>query len=189
MLTSSDIDRPVSPDSIAAAKALITASLEPSTSPHPSLPPLREPTTTSAFSPSLAQPPTSTPLDTTRYTAPTTAPADPEAALPLLATNKAYQSSRATNLGLLETFGRNAWLISNAALEDTLRDLEAEVKLAREGLAATQRARQEAQAAQRGELEALERAWREGVGRSIEVQVACDKVREEILARRRAGAQ
>ncbi|KAF2154971.1 hypothetical protein K461DRAFT_291868 [Myriangium duriaei CBS 260.36] len=192
-----DIDSPPSPTSLSAAKALIAASLPSTTTDlHPSLPPLKESNFTPALTSSLDSLSASTsptPLDLSRYEAPS-APTTQDAeswttALRSAALNSTYLSSRATNLSLLETFGRNAWLVSNAQLEDLLRDLERDVKSAREELEGVERERRERMEAKKAEVLELERAWRDLVGRGIEVQVAAEKVREEILARRRAGAR
>lgn len=93
-----------------------------------------------------------------------------------------------TNLSLLETYGKNAWLVSNSQLEDVLRDLEKEVATTKMELEDLERERRSRQGAVGGELEALEKSWREGVGRCIEVQVAAEGLRREVLERRREGA-
>lgn len=104
-------------------------------------------------------------------------------------TSHTYLTSRLTNLSLLETYGKNAWLIGNSQLETLLRDLEKEVEgLKREGeeVEAMRRGTQEGVG---GEMAGLVRAWREGVGRLVEVQAAAEGVRREVLERRRAGAR
>ncbi len=50
------------------------------------------------------------------------------------------------------------------------------------------KARKTGQEGVRGEMEGLEGAWREGVGRVLEVEVAAEGVRREVIARRKAGA-
>ena len=42
-------------------------------------------------------------------------------------TASTYLHARAQHLALLDTYGKNAWLVGNARLEDLLKDLEAEV--------------------------------------------------------------
>ena len=51
-----------------------------------------------------------------------------------------------------------------------------------------ERERRDKQASVQGEVESLERGWREGVGRLIEVLAAAEGVKGEILERRRMGA-
>jgi len=80
-----------------------------------------------------------------------------------------YLEGRHVNLSLLEEHGKNAWLIGNSQLE------EQSINKARKG----------AQEGSRGELVALDESWRTGVGKMIEVQVALDGLRKEILKRRR----
>ena len=45
-----------------------------------------------------------------------------------------------------------------------------------------------AQEGVRGEIEGLEESWRAAVGRLVEVEVACESMRREVLERRRQGA-
>lgn len=96
-------------------------------------------------------------------------------------TSHAYLSGRQLNLSLLERYGKNAWLIGNSQVEDELRMLEKE-------LADTQRQgeeldeqRRRTQETVRGEIEGLEEAWRNGVGRAIEAEVAGEALRREAL--------
>lgn len=42
-----------------------------------------------------------------------------------------YLGGRLTNLSLLETYGKNAWLIGNSQLEDILKSLEADLAAAK----------------------------------------------------------
>jgi pre-mRNA-splicing factor SPF27 len=99
--------------------------------------------------------------------------------------SSAYLSGRLANLSLLEEFGKNAWLISNSQLEDILRDLEKELSQRKEMVENVNKARKAAQEGSRAELFGLEEAWKQGVGKIIEVQLATDGLRREILQRRR----
>lgn len=99
--------------------------------------------------------------------------------------SSSYLSGRLTNLSLLEEFGKNAWLISNSQLEDILRDLEKEFSEQKEAVENINKSRKAAQEESRAELVGLEEAWKQGVGKTIEVQLATDGVRREILQRRR----
>lgn len=138
---------------------------------------------------------TSTPLpggvDLSRYEAPSLPSTNDAAALrPVLQAayaSSAYLGARLTNLGLLETYGKNAWLVANSQLEDILRELEKEVAAARAEVEDVERERRMVQESGRGEMEGLEREWRERVGRVVETQAAAEGLRREILERRRGA--
>ncbi|KAH0373759.1 hypothetical protein KCU65_g156, partial [Aureobasidium melanogenum] len=100
-----------------------------------------------------------------------------------------YLESRQVNLSLLETYGKNAWLISNDQLEAILRTAEREVSQRKIELEEIDKARRDGQTARKGELEALEQQWKIGVGQMLEVEVAAEKLRLEILDKKRAGAR
>ena len=104
-------------------------------------------------------------------------------------TSTTHLSTRLTNLSLLEQFGKNAWLIGNSQLEDILRDLEKELAGLKRETEEVNKARKAAQEGSKGELIGLEETWREGMGRVIEVEVAAEGLHNEILERRRKGAQ
>ena len=99
--------------------------------------------------------------------------------------SRSYLAGRLTNLSLLEEYGKNAWLISNSQLEDILRDLERELSERKEGVEKVNRGRKTAQENSRAELTWLEEAWKQGVGKIIEVQLATDGVKRETLQRKR----
>ncbi|WPH01644.1 Pre-mRNA-splicing factor SPF27 [Acrodontium crateriforme] len=99
-----------------------------------------------------------------------------------------YLKSRETNLALLETYGKNAWLVANSQLEDILRDLESEAQTAKRDLESIEQARRSAQENASGEMMGLEQGWRKGVGRMIEAQAAAEGLKQEILQRKRAAA-
>jgi pre-mRNA-splicing factor SPF27 len=96
-----------------------------------------------------------------------------------------YLSGRNTNLALLETYGKNAWLVANWHQEAILKSLEAEladVKATSESVAEENRRRQDAAAA---ELAVLDESWKRGIRGVIEVQVATDALRQDVLDKRR----
>jgi len=129
-------------------------------------------------------------IDLTRYEAPEKPADDSEIETWRKSLRQAYMSSsylsgRLTNLSLLEEFGKNAWLISNSQLEDILRDLEKELSEQKEAVENINKSRKAAQEESRAELVGLEEAWKQGVGKTIEVQLATDGVRREILQHRR----
>lgn len=80
-------------------------------------------------------------------------------------------------------------MIGNHQLEGVLAGLEKELVETRAAGEGLNRARKAAQEGARGEMEALEEGWRKGVGRVLEVEVAAEEVRREILDRMRRGAR
>jgi len=172
---------------------------------HPLLPPLAQPNFSPLIESELFRIENKEALkaiDLARYEAlepPTTSPHSDERtpetliawreALQKAYTSQSYLVGRTTNLALLEKYGKNAWLIGNAQLEDVLRGLEkelAETKAEIDGVAIE---RKNAQEAVGGEVKGLEQAWKRGVGRVLETEVAAEGVRRDILERRREGAR
>jgi pre-mRNA-splicing factor SPF27 len=95
-----------------------------------------------------------------------------------------YLSGRNTSLALLETYGKNAWLVGNWQLETELKALEtelAEAKKEAELLKDERRPRQEAVAA---EMMVLQESWKKGISGLVEVQVATEQLRRDILDKR-----
>lgn len=193
------IDPAPSDDALAAANALVQQELAPeaATAIHTSIPELREPQFSSLVDTEHALlakgKPRTTGIDLSRYEALDAPAAGSDVALWRETLQKAYASAeylrgRETNLALLETYGKNAWLVGNNQLEGLLKGLEAEIEAARIELETVERERRETQANVQGEVESLERGWREGVGRLIEVLAAAEGVRGEILERRRQDA-
>ena len=196
------IDAAPSEEALASANALIQQELSPeatSTSPtlHHSIPDLRAPQFSSLVDTEHAflvqGQPRATGIDLTRYEALDAPEAGSDISNWRATLQKAYASAeylrgRETNLALLETYGKNAWLVGNSQLEALLKGLEMEIESARIELENVERERRDAQAGVQGEFEGLERGWREGVGRLIEVLAAAEGVRGDILERRRVGA-
>ncbi|PGH27589.1 hypothetical protein AJ80_00831 [Polytolypa hystricis UAMH7299] len=104
-------------------------------------------------------------------------------------TSSSHLSTRQENLSLLESYGKNAWLIGNSQLEDVLRQIEKELQETKEATDAVHRERKTKQETARGELVGLEDAWKRGVRGTIEVELAAEKLRRETLERRRQQAQ
>lgn len=96
---------------------------------------------------------------------------------------------RHENLALLEENGKNAWLIGNSQLEDILRDLEKELAETKEAAETVNKERKLAQEASKGELAGLEESWRKGVGATLDVELAAETLRMQILDQRRQLAQ
>ena len=200
------IDAEPTPSERASALALIAEEVGPEqTDSHPSLAPLAPHHFSSLIEAELLRIENKEPLqavDLTRYEAlepPLTSPHSDEKtpetlvawkeALQKAYTSQSYLVGRVTNLALLEKYGKNAWLIGNAQLEDVLRGLErglAERKADIDGVVIE---RKNAQEAVGGEVKGLEEAWKRGVSRVLETEVAAEGVRREILERRREGAR
>lgn len=114
--------------------------------------------------------------------------ADLENAVRTSGITSTYLRLRVRGLENLERGGRGKeeWLAGNAATAEVLEDVErelAETKEEIERVVSERRTRQEGVGA---EMEVLERTWREGVGRVVEVGVAAEGVRREGLEKLRA---
>ncbi|KAM3425255.1 hypothetical protein BST61_g7206 [Cercospora zeina] len=192
------VDGPVSEETMHAANALIHAELEPAhaTTLHPSIPALRK----SNFSELVdaehariaAGQPNGDGLDLSRYEL-LDAPAKGDLQEWKDTLHKAYASAeylrgRDVNLGLLETYGKNAWLIGNSQLENELKALEKELDMAKIDQEQLEESRRTAQGNAAAELQGLEEAWKTGVGRMIETQAAAERLRLQILQRKRQDA-
>ncbi|KAK5108332.1 hypothetical protein LTR62_008428 [Meristemomyces frigidus] len=136
----------------------------------------------------------STGIDMTRYDAPE-APTTGSftqswsSTLEQAYTSAEYLRGRKINLGLLEAYGKNAWLVCNSQLEDELASLEKDLEAMKNEVEATEQARQAVQANAAGEMGSLGESWRVGIGRMIEAQAAGAGLRGEILERKRMAAR
>jgi pre-mRNA-splicing factor SPF27 len=130
-------------------------------------------------------------IDTSRYeslSVPETSDvAEWKQALQTAYTSHTYLTQRNTNLSLLQQFGKNAWLIGNSQLEDELRALEKELADTKEQIDVVNVQRRSAQEVAGGEIKGLDQGWKSGIGRVLEVEVAGEQVRRDILAVRRSG--
>lgn len=100
-----------------------------------------------------------------------------------------HLSTRKENLALLEAHGKNAWLIGNSQLEDILRRMEKDLHEVTEATEAVNRERKLKQESVRGELAALDDTWRRGVSGTLDVEIAAEKLRRDILDMRHQQAQ
>ncbi|ESZ97561.1 hypothetical protein SBOR_2108 [Sclerotinia borealis F-4128] len=192
------IDIEPTPLERAAVESLIITYLEPASTStlHPSLPPLAPSNLSPALTIEHARISSSTPplplkaIDLTRYEtlSPSESSLPPSTLLSQAYTSQIYLNTRLTNLSLLDQFGKNAWLIGNAQLEDILKGLEREVAAKKDEIDIVVIGRKNAQEAVEAEIRGLEEGWKKGVGRVLETEVAAEGVRREILERRRAGA-
>jgi pre-mRNA-splicing factor SPF27 len=103
-------------------------------------------------------------------------------------TSSEYVDSRLTQLGLLEKFGKNAWLVGNSQLEDILKRIETELADVRKQQDEVESLRRSQQQSVQGEIHTLEETWKKGVGRVLETEVAAEGLKQQILEKRRAGA-
>ena len=103
-------------------------------------------------------------------------------------TSSTYLSGRVSNLVLLEELGKNAWLIANSQLEGILGHLEKELQELNAATENVNRSRKAAQEGSQGEMTILEDTWKRGIGRILEVEVAIEKLRTQILDKRRQQA-
>ncbi|KAI4866722.1 Pre-mRNA-splicing factor SPF27 [Hypoxylon rubiginosum] len=191
------VDPEPTPAERAAAESLITSEQESAGPPPPPPAPLATPT----FSPLIAaeldriaakQPLTG--IDLSRYEAtdPSSSPSTTSSDLSALQTTltrayaaAAYLSGRHAHLQLLDAYGRNAWLVGNWQLEAELRALERELEEARREVDLVSIQRRRAQDEVGGELKGLDEAWRGGVGRVLETEVATEGLRLQVLERQR----
>ncbi|KAL7784675.1 Pre-mRNA-splicing factor SPF27 [Trichoderma afarasin] len=102
--------------------------------------------------------------------------------------SSSYLSSRAQNLSLLDSHGRNAWLLSNYHLEAELRSLERDLAATKRDMDLLNAARASRQNEVKGEMQGLEQNWREGVGRVLETEIAVQELREQIRQELRSRA-
>ncbi|WEW55364.1 hypothetical protein PRK78_000794 [Emydomyces testavorans] len=170
---------------------------------HPLIPPLPESNFSDLIQKELERKATNQPItdgiDLSRYEAPE-APStegkehaeifnDWRETLRKAYTASSHLSTRHENLSLLEAHGKNAWLIGNSQLEEILRQVEKELQETKEATDGVNRERKWRQETARGEMEGLEDAWKQGVSGIINVEIAAEKLRMEILEKRRQQAR
>ncbi|KKY30500.1 putative bcas2 family protein [Diaporthe ampelina] len=190
-----------------AAEALIAAerATVPDDPHHALLPPPAEPTFSPliqaeldriASSPDPSKPAALDAIDLSRYELPDLpgdgADADREgleSALRQAYAAATYLSARRQHLALLDSHGKNAWLVGNWQLEAELRALEREVAAARRAVDLVTLRRQRLQRDAGGEITGLDETWRRGVGRVLEAEVAAEGLRREVDAIMRQRAR
>jgi pre-mRNA-splicing factor SPF27 len=132
-------------------------------------------------------------IDLSRYEAqdpppPTATKEELDTALRRSYASATYLSARRTHLALLDSYGKNAWLVGNYALEDELKALERELAETKREIDVLAVRRRRAQDEVAGEIKGLEDTWRKGVGRVLETEVATEALRREVLEVRRKMA-
>lgn len=134
-------------------------------------------------------------IDLTRYEAPDIPHAGApsrdqlEPALAQAYTAMTYLSARRQHLALLDSHGKNAWLVGNWQLEAELRAVERDLADARREVDLLTLRRQRAQADVAAELRGLDDGWRRGVGRVLEAEVAAEGLRRDVREAERARAR
>ncbi|KAL6791667.1 breast carcinoma amplified sequence 2 [Trichoderma sp. SZMC 28012] len=207
------IDPEPSSEALSAARALIAAEQSTFSPPPPSSStPPQEPNFSPAIAAELARIASSAPskpLDLSRYEAQELPPpptkkstrskksSSAAAASAVEASRQplsnafissSYLSSRAQNLSLLDSHGRNAWLLSNYHLEAELRGIERDLAATKRDMDLLNAARASRQNEVKGEMQGLEQNWREGVGRVLETEIAVQELREQIRQELRSRA-
>ncbi|KAJ5468553.1 hypothetical protein N7475_006305 [Penicillium sp. IBT 31633x] len=199
------IDAPPTASAQARAQQLINAELSPehATTLHPWIPEAPQPKFSAFMQQELDRKAQGAPLtggiDLSRYEAPEGPTRTSDTDAPNLdewrqTLEKAYASSshlskRYENLTLLEAHGKNAWLIGNSQLEEILSSLEKELAETKEAAEEVNKQRKIAQEANSGELVSLEETWKRGVGAILDVELASEGLRMQILEHRRQMAQ
>ncbi|KAI2470958.1 Pre-mRNA-splicing factor SPF27 [Annulohypoxylon bovei var. microspora] len=187
-----------------AAESLIAAeqstlppsSTSTSTSTSTSLPPLREPNFSPLIASELTRISAKQPLaaiDLSRYEAPE--PSSPSASdaaalqtkLSHAYTAGTYLRGRQTHLQLLDSYGKNAWLVGNWQLEAELRALERDLEDAKREIDVVNIQRRRVQDEVGGELRGLDETWKRGVSRVLETEIATEGLRQQVLERQRGG--
>ena len=164
------------------------------TTPHPSLAPLPAANFSEIFRKEIdriaAGDARQQGIDVSRYEAPDEPASESDEATMRQALRTAYISStflsdRHTNLQLLDEFGKNAWLIGNSQTEEILQGQERELVGLKSQTESVNKTRKAAQENSRAELLTLQENWKRGIGKILEIQVATDQLRRQILERHR----
>ena len=201
-----DIDAEPTPEQRAAAEALVAA--ERATLPddphHALLRPEHTPKFSEAMRAEMARAAAGKPLDAidlTRYemddesgdiSGGTSGGKSVEALQQSLAqayTAQTYLRGRRAHLALLDSYGKNAWLVGNWQVEADVKRVEAELAATKRGIDIVTVQRQRVQQEAAAEMRDLEATWRTGVGRVLETEAAAEELRQQILEARRQQAQ
>lgn len=100
-------------------------------------------------------------------------------------TDHAYVASRRQHLALLDSYGKNAWLVGNWHLEGELKAIEKELAEAKREIDLVTLQRKQAQDEAGPEILGLEETWKRGVGRVLETEAAVEGLRRQVLEVRR----
>ena len=111
-----------------------------------------------------------------------------EQALARAAAAQTYVAGRRAHLALLDSWGKNAWLVGNWQVEAELKAIERELAETKKLIDLVTIQRKSAQEAVGAEIQGLEETWRKGVGRVLETEAAVEGLRREVLEARRQAA-
>ncbi len=111
-----------------------------------------------------------------------------EQALARAAAAQTYVAGRRAHLALLDSWGKNAWLVGNWQVEAELKAIERELAETKKLIDLVTIQRKSAQEAVGPEIQGLEETWRKGVGRVLETEAAVEGLRREVLEARRQAA-
>lgn len=100
----------------------------------------------------------------------------------------AHLGNRLTNLSLLSEFGKNAWLVHNSQLEEILKVLEEELMWLKTECEVVNKERKMAQKDIEVDLRRTEERWKRGVGRILEVELASESLRRQIVEKQKVHA-
>lgn len=132
-------------------------------------------------------------LDFSRYEAPeippSSTPSELSALLSRAYASHAYVSARRAHLALLDSYGKNAWLVGNWQLEGELKAIERELSEAKRAIDVLTLQRKSAQDDAGPEIQGLEETWKRGISRVLETEAAAEALRREVLAARRQAAE
>lgn len=95
--------------------------------------------------------------------------------------NTSYLRDRESNIALLETYGKNSWLIGNSYLDDIQKRLDNELASLKTRSEDTNKARKLLQEDAQGELAGLAETWKQGIDKIIQTQLACDDLRQKVV--------
>ncbi|KAI1103176.1 Pre-mRNA-splicing factor SPF27 [Jackrogersella minutella] len=188
------VDPEPTPAERAAAESLISSEASQSppetTTLAPLPPPKFSPLIESELSRIAAKQPLSA-IDLSRYEAaepsPDQDPSTLQTELSRAYAASTYLSSRHAHLQLLDAYGKNAWLVGNWQLEAELRALERDLDETKKEIDVVNIQRRRVQDEVGGELHGLDDAWRRGVGRVLETEVATEGLRQQVLEKQRGG--
>jgi pre-mRNA-splicing factor SPF27 len=108
-----------------------------------------------------------------------------EEALSRSGASATYLAGRRAHLALLDSYGKNAWLVGNWQLEAELKALERELAQTKTEIDVLAVQRRKAQEEAGAEIHGLEETWKKGVGRVLETEIAAEGLRQEVLEQRR----
>lgn len=98
-------------------------------------------------------------------------------------TNISYLRDREANITLLESYGKNSWLIGNSHLDDIQKRLDGELTSLKTQSEEANRERKMMQEDAQGELLGLAETWKQGIDKIIQTQLACDGLKLQLEAK------